>query len=331
MNPFENILNTLETAQNIVITAHKSPDGDSIGSSMALFHWLMAKGKAVSVCHPDAFPNFLSWVPSVQSILNFEESATLISEKMEQADLIFALDYNHPSRLGKDMEPLLADKRSKTIMIDHHLDPSDFAFLAVSEPSVCSTAQLVYELMKSDKKTAIPVESGTCVYLGIMTDTGSFRFNSVEPRTHTIASELLELGVDHTAIHEAVFGQNSLNQLRLRSHAICNNLELIAEGKVALMWLSAQELVDFHYEKGDTEGLVNVALSVTGVKLAVFMIEKDGKVKMSFRSKENQVVNTYANTYFEGGGHAYAAGGISDLSLSETLEKVKNTIGKYIV
>ncbi len=331
MNQFEQIIAAVNNSQNIVITAHKSPDGDSIGSSMALYHWLISKGKTVSVCHPDAYPNFLAWVPSVDEIIHFENSGEIIQEKMVNADLIFALDYNHPSRLGKDLEPLLADAKEKTIMIDHHLDPSDFAFIALSEPHVCSTAQLVFELIVKDSEVTISRESGICIYLGIMTDTGSFRFNSVSPRTHEIIAQLLNVGVDHTAIHEAVFGQNSLSQLRLRSHAICNNLELIEKGKVALMWLSASELEQYHYEKGDTEGLVNVALSVTGVKLAVFMVEKDGKIKMSFRAKENQTVNTFANKFFEGGGHAYAAGGISDLSLQDTIQKVKENISSYII
>ncbi len=330
MNPFEKIIESVNQAQNIVITAHKSPDGDSIGSSMAMYHWLKSKGKNVSVCHPDAFPNFLSWLPDVTEILNYEDSTKEIDKKIAEADLIFALDYNDPSRLGQEMASTLEGLKSKIVMIDHHLDPSDFAAISVSEPTVCSTAQLVYELIHQDTE-ALSVLSGTGIYLGIMTDTGSFRFNSVTPRTHEILGSLLSIGVNHTAIHEAVFGQNSLNQIRLRSHALCNNLELIHEGRVALIWLTEDELNHYHYEKGDTEGLVNIALSVTGVKMAVFMVEKEGKVKMSFRSKGDQAVNEFAKTYFEGGGHAYASGGISFLSVNETIEKVKQNIGKYLV
>lgn len=331
MNQFKEIIAAVDTAQNIVITAHRSPDGDSIGSSMAVFHWLKGKGKEVKICHPDASPKFLNWLPNVDEIMNFEDSTEEIKAKMESADLIFALDYNHPSRLGRDMETLLEGKKDQTIMIDHHLDPADFAKISVSEPTVCSTAQLVYELIQNDANTVLSVESGQAIYLGIMTDTGSFRFNSVTPRTHEILSGLLTLGVDHTAIHEAVFGQNSLDQLRLRSYAICNNIEIIEGGKVALMWLTAAELEELKYQKGDTEGLVNVALSVTGVKMAVFMSEKDGKVKMSFRGKQDQAVNVFANENFDGGGHAYASGGISDLSVPDTLQKIKDTVSKYVV
>jgi phosphoesterase RecJ-like protein len=331
MNQFKEIIEAVNSASKIVITAHRSPDGDSIGSSMALYHWLKSKSKEVSICHPDPYPNFLAWLPSVDQVLNFENNETVIRENCENTDLIFALDYNHPSRLGKDMAPLLEGIKEKVIMIDHHLDPSDFAFISVSQPEVCSTAQLVFELIEQDKDVEMTVESGQAIYLGIMTDTGSFRFNSVTPRTHEILGKLLSIGVNHTAVHEAVFGQNSLNQLRLRSHAIVNNLEIIENGKVALMWLTADELEKFHYEKGDTEGLVNIALSVTGVKMAVFMVEKDGKVKMSFRSKEDQAVNVFANENFEGGGHAYASGGISDLSVLDTLQKVKTNVTKYLV
>jgi len=331
MTKFQEIIQAIDAAENIIITAHKSPDGDSIGSSMGLYHYLRWKNKNVQICHPDPFPNFLSWVPDVDQVLNFEENEEQIVHAMAKADLIFALDYNHPSRIGDSMAPVLEGKRDKTIMIDHHLNPADFAFISVSQPEVCSTAQLVYELIVSDNKEFLNASMGEPLYLGIMTDTGSFRFNSVTPRTHEILASLLEAGVNHTAIHEAVFGQNSLDQLRLRSYAICNKLEIIESGKVAILSLSEQELNDYNYIKGDTEGLVNVALSVSGVKLAVFLQEKDGKVKISFRSKEDQAVNQLASDHFEGGGHAYASGGINFDSLEATIDKLKKVVHTYVI
>ncbi len=331
MTTFQEIIQAINGVDNIVITAHKSPDGDSIGSSMALYHYLKWKNKNVQICHPDPYPNFLSWIPDVDNVLNFEENEEQIIHAMAKAELIFALDYNQPSRLGDGMASLLDGKRDKTVMIDHHLYPDDFAFLSMSQPDVCSTAQLIYELIVSDSEGLLNDTMGTPIYLGIMTDTGSFRFNSVTPRTHEILANLLDIGVNHTAIHEAVYGQNSINQLRLRSHAICNNLEIIENGKVAILWLSEKELEQYHYLKGDTEGLVNVALSVTGVKLAVYLQEKDNKVKISFRSKENQSVNVLASDHFEGGGHAYASGGINFDSLENTIVKLKNVIHSYVV
>lgn len=331
MTKYQEIIQAVEAANHIVITAHKSPDGDSIGSSMGLYEYLKNKDKKVTICHPDPYPNFLTWVPNVDEILNFEEHAETIKEAFTQADLIFALDYNHPSRLGDEMSVLMADAKNKTIMMDHHLNPADFAFISLSEPAVCSTSQLVYELVAEDGLDKLNAAIGIPLYLGIMTDTGSFRFNSVTPRTHEILAHLLSAGVNHTDIHEAVFGQNSLNQLRLRSYAICNKLEIIEEGKVAVMSLSSSELDAYHYEKGDTEGLVNVALSVTGVKLAVYLQEKDGKVKISFRSKGNQAVNQLAGDHFEGGGHAMASGGISYVPLAETIEKLKSVIHSYVI
>jgi phosphoesterase RecJ-like protein len=331
MTKYKEIIRAIDGAENIVITAHKSPDGDSIGSSLALYHYLKWKNKKVQICHPDAYPNFLSWLPDIDNVLNYEENKELIDHAIGKADLIFALDYNHPSRLGDDMSPVLNGKIDKTIMIDHHLNPADFAFLTISETDVCSTAQLIYELIVSDEKGLINESMGTPIYLGIMTDTGSFRFNSVTPRTHEILAHLLASGVNHTAIHEAVFGQNSLNQLRLRSYAICNKLEIIEQGKVAILSLSEQELEDYHYEKGDTEGLVNVALSVTGVKMAVYLQEKEGKVKISFRSKEDQAVNQLAADHFDGGGHAYASGGINFDTLEATIEKFKKVVHSYIL
>jgi len=331
MTKFQEIIQAIDGVENIVITAHKSPDGDSIGSSMGIYHYLRWKNKKVQICHPDPFPNFLSWVPEVDQVLNFEENEEQIVHAMAKADLIFALDYNHPSRIGDSMASLLEGKRNKTVMIDHHLNPADFAYISLSQPEVCSTAQLVYELIVADNKEFLNASMGEPLYLGIMTDTGSFRFNSVTPRTHEILASLLEVGVNHTAIHEAVFGQNSLDQLRLRSYAICNKLEIIENGKVAILSLSEQELNDYNYIKGDTEGLVNVALSIAGVKLAVFLQEKDGKVKISFRSKEEQVVNQLAADQFEGGGHAYASGGINFDSLEPTIAKLKKVLHTYVI
>jgi phosphoesterase RecJ-like protein len=331
MTKFQEIIQAIDAVDNIVITAHRSPDGDSIGSSMALYHYLKWKNKNVQICHPDAYPNFLAWLPDVDQVLSFDENQEQIEHAISKADLIFALDYNHPSRLGDGMAPLLDGKREKTIMIDHHLNPADFAFISVSQTDVCSTSQLIYELIISDGEGLINETMGTPIYLGIMTDTGSFRFNSVTQRTHEVIGNLLAADVNHTAIHEAVFGQNSLNQLRLRSYAICNKLEIIEEGKVAILSLSEKELEEYHYEKGDTEGLVNIALSVSGVKMAIYLQEKDEKVKISFRSKEDQSVNLLAADHFEGGGHAYASGGINFDNLEATINKLKKVIHSYVL
>ena len=323
------ILEKIAQAQKIVITSHKSPDGDSIGSSLALYHYLISQAKQVEICHPDQAPTYLQWLTGADKILNFDSHSNEICALIESSDLVFALDYNHPSRVGK-MSDLIEKSGSKTIMIDHHLDPSPFAFLQYSEPSSCSTAQLIYELISADENLKLTAEIGEPIYLGIMTDTGSFRFSSVTARTHHILAELLENRIQHSKIHEAVYDQTSLNQLKLKSYALNQKLEIIEQDRVALLSLTADELARYNYKKGDDEGLVNTALGIQGVKMAIFLAEKDNAIKISFRSKADLKVNTLAADCFEGGGHANAAGGISFISMEETLKKLKNELPKYI-
>jgi phosphoesterase RecJ-like protein len=325
----QSILDKINASEQFVITAHKSPDGDSIGSSLALYHFLLAKGKQVIICHPDPCPNYLKWLDGVDLIKHFDSQPDEVEASILKSDVVFALDYNHPSRVG-GMQQLLLNAGSKTIMIDHHLHPSDFASIIYSDSSVCSTAQMVFEVINADGTIAISKSIGEPIYLGIMTDTGSFRFSSVTPRTHVILAELLSNNIDHTKIHEAIYDQNSLNQLKLKSFAINQKLELLQNDSVALIYLTENELTQYKYEKGDTEGLVNTALSISGVKMAVLMVEKDNAIKMSFRSKLNLHVNQLASDLFEGGGHAYAAGGISYLSMEETINKLKDALPKYI-
>ena len=227
------------------------------------------------------------------------------------------------------MGDVLAACSAKKIMIDHHLDPDDYADITVSEPTICSTAQLIYELIDaSGNRDLLNAEMAEPIYLGIMTDTGSFRFNSVTPRTHEVAAELIGSGLDHTIVHESTYDGNRIDKLKLRGYAIVEKLEVVAEYGIAILSLTEEELARFNYIKGDTEGLVNIALSIEGVRTAAFFVESKGRVKISFRSK-GLAVNVLANENFDGGGHKFAAGGISDLSMTETLDKFKSLIPKY--
>lgn len=329
MNILSSIIERIDRSKSIVITAHKSPDGDSIGSSMAMYQYLKALKKEVSVCHPDPYPNYLAWVQDVQVILNYEENQEEVNLKMEEADLIFALDYNHPSRIG-DMTPLLLDKKDRLIMIDHHLNPDDFVSIAYSKTDSCSTAELVFELVHADARIELNPVIGTPIYLGLLTDSGSFRFNSVVARTHEIVADLLRCGVVHTQIHENVFDQNSINQIRLKSYALNQKLELLENNQVALISLTEEELNSFEYQKGDTEGLVNTGLSIKGIKMSILVQQKGETIKMSLRSKNGVSVNKMAADHFEGGGHAYASGGISFATMEDTLTKIRSVVGDYL-
>jgi bifunctional oligoribonuclease and PAP phosphatase NrnA len=328
------IVDSILTAKNIVITSHKSPDGDSIGSSVAMFEFCKALGKTAIICHPDPAAEYISWILPENGYLNLEENKSLLEQKIQEADLIFALDYNDESRVGKDMEELLRTASAKKIMIDHHLNPSDFATISYSFPEVSSTCQLIYEVIeKSGNEKLIFQKTGQAIYLGMMTDTGSFRFPAVTSRTHEIIGKLIDLGVKHYEIHENVFDTNTLDRLRLRGYACSEKLEILEGIPVAFISLTAEELNRFKYEKGDTEGLVNVALSIQGIKIAAFFseAEKENYTKISFRSKgENNAVNTLSGDYFNGGGHKNAAGGRFDGNISDAIALFKSVVVNYI-
>ena len=330
MKEANRIVELIQNAQNIVITSHRSPDGDSIGSSLGLYRFIQALGKTAEICHPDPCPSFVDWAKGDAVIIDFEENEAEVTSKMTAADLIFCLDYNGANRLGHEMGDILTSCKGTKVMIDHHLNPDDFVDVSVSEPSVCSTAQLIYELIDASGNIKLMNATiGAPIYLGIMTDTGSFRFSSVTARTHEIIAGLINAGVNHTAVHQDTFDNNRLDKLKLRGHIIAERLEIIPEYKVAVISVTENILESFNFIKGDTEGLVNLALSIEGVEMAAFFTEKGDDVKMSFRSKGELVVNVIANENFDGGGHKYAAGGINHDTLDNTIAKFKSLLPKY--
>lgn len=330
MTIYQQIADTIAAANNIVITAHKSPDGDSVGSSIGLYRFIQKLQKNVSICHPDKAPSFLNWLEDLDDILVFEEQPEAVKQKIQDTDLLICLDYNHFSRVGEGMQQVLESYTGTIILIDHHLHPAPITELMLSNTDVCSTCQLVYEMIRqSDKANLLDAHIATPLYLGIVTDTGSFRFPSVEPRTHQIVAEMLELGVVHYKVHENTFDNNTVDKLKLRGYATSEKLEIIHNNRIALIALSQEELNRFNYQKGDTEGLVNVALSIDGVKAAVLLTEQNEQIRMSFRGKDEYEVNIIAAEQFGGGGHKYAAGGVSTRSLAATIEKLKQEIPTY--
>lgn len=331
MSIAEEIYREINKSHSIVITSHKSPDGDSIGSSLAMYHFFKKMNKEVTVVHPDPAPNFLDWVPGKEFVEDFETNPEGSKQLLQQADLIFCLDYNDSSRVGKEMQPFLDATSAVKIMIDHHLNPSDFCTWTYSFTTGSSTCELIYQwLTELDRTQEISEEMGTCLYLGVMTDTGSFRFPSVSAFTHEMIAQLIRIGVKHHLIHEYVFDTNTIDRIKLRGFALSEKLVCLDNLSVAYISLSAEELERFHYQKGDTEGLVNQILGVEGIKMAVLFMEKDGVIKISFRSKGDYFVNALANKYFEGGGHAYASGGVSNETLSETVRKFVTIVKEFI-
>ncbi|WP_343632193.1 bifunctional oligoribonuclease/PAP phosphatase NrnA [Fluviicola sp.] len=331
MDASQKIKEFVDQAQSIVITSHKSPDGDSIGSSLAVYHILKKWGKQVQIVHPDPAPEFLHWVTGREQIVDFETKAEQAVSILQTADLIFCLDYNEPSRVGDQMQEYLMASKATKVMIDHHLHPADFCQAVISETSACSTCELVYKWMEEiDHLDDLNETSGTCIYLGIMTDTGSFRFPSVSAATHEIVADLIRKGVKHYLIHENVYDTNTVDRIKLRGYALSEKLVCLNDIHVAYASLSEEELRKYNYQKGDTEGLVNQILGIQGIKMAVLFVEKDGKVKISFRAKGDYFVNELAKTHFDGGGHAYASGGASTESLEKTIEKFVTFVKDFI-
>jgi bifunctional oligoribonuclease and PAP phosphatase NrnA len=325
-------LNTaLSQSSKILITTHKSPDGDAIGSSVAWYHFLKVQGKEVLIFLPDEPADFLC--PFLQNVdfMIYEKEEAKVDLMLSDFDLVFCLDYNAPSRVGKQMEALLDKVKCEKVMIDHHQNPVEFCEIVISRPEICSTCQLIYECI--DEMDGLEFLTKSCceaIYLGMLTDTGSFRYPSVTAKTHRILAHLLEMGVEHFKIHEAIFDVNTLDKIQLRAYAIANKFEKIPGFPIGLISMSSEELQRFNYQKGDTEGLVNVILSIEGISIALFLMEAQDGIKMSFRSKGTYFVNDFAEKNFSGGGHKYAAGGFSTDSLNVTISRFKALVDELI-
>lgn len=327
---FEEIKKRINEAEQIVITSHQSPDGDAVGSSLALYHYLKNEGKKVHMILPDKYPPFLKWMNGVSDIEIFEEDVALCGKLIAEADLLFSLDYNEPKRTGNQMGEEIAKSKAFKAMIDHHLHPSDMSDWMMSETSICSTAQLIYEFITSlGEENKIDAIIGEGIYVGIVTDSGSFRFPSVDVRTHEIAAELLKKGLNHSAIHESLFDVNSMERLKLLGYSLSEKLKVLPNLPVAVIYLSKKELDELGNKKGSTEGLVNYALSVEGIQMAALIKEDVNKVKMSFRSTGDVAVNEFSGKHFNGGGHKNAAGGASFESFENTIQKFEKVIYEF--
>nr|AOE12530.1 exopolyphosphatase [uncultured bacterium]CCF99344.1 phosphoesterase RecJ domain-containing protein [uncultured Cytophagia bacterium] len=325
-----NIEEILKKSKKIVITTHQSPDGDAIGSSLALFGYLVKKGFDVSVVVPDSFPKFLKWMEGAENVHVYDYEENVVKGLISEADLIFSLDYNDLTRVG-GVGHLIEKSTAYKAMIDHHLHPADFADWMCSDTSSCSTAQLIYNFIEDfNDLDLIDDQIAEGIYCGIMTDSGSFRFPSVQAKTHLIAADLINRGLNHSRIHELVHDVNTLPKLHLLGFALNEKLRVLPNVPVAVIAINGEELSRFNYKKGDTEGLVNYALSLEGVEMAAFIKEDDNKVKMSFRSKGDIAVNEFSSQNFSGGGHKNAAGGVSFASFEETVKLFESKIVEFL-
>ena len=312
---------------NIVIITHYNPDGDAIGSSLGLKHFLKAKGIEPEVIVPNDFPKFLKWLPEAKKITIADYKRKKAAELIADADLIFILDFNASHRSGEMVGNWIDKSKAKKILIDHHQQPDVFDFV-YSDTSVPATCQMVYHFIEAlGEEQKVNREIAECLYCGIMTDTGGFRFRSTSAETHKITAKLIEAGADPAFISSSVLDTNTVSRLHLLS-LVLNRLELTADGKVAILNLKRSELKEFGFEKGDTEGFVNYGLSIAGVKMAAFFMEDlyEDFIKISFRSKDEVDCNTFARKYFNGGGHINAAGGKYFKSIESTIADFKDYV-----
>ena len=318
----------IEAAERIVILTHLSPDGDAVGSSLGLYHFLREIGKEPVVVVPNRFPGFLNWMSGAADIVVLEEKHKEVQGLITEADLLICVDFNDLKRID-GAKPFVEQSHAKKILIDHHLLPEAFADVTISHPEISSSSELVFRLIcRMGFFQNITKACAESIYVGMMTDTGNFSYASQSPEIYHIISELLSKGIDKDNIYRLVYNTYSENRMRLMGFCLVEKMKLYKEQRTAVISLSLDELARFDYQVGDAEGFVNIPLSIEGIDISVFVREDVKKVKMSFRSQGTFPVNKMASTYFNGGGHLNAAGGESYLSLAETLDKLEKVIIK---
>lgn len=325
----EAVKEILSSPKKIVITTHHKPDGDAIGSSLALYNFLILKKHKVKVISPNDYPVFLSWMKGNDKITDFEKKKRVAEKIIADAEVIFCLDFNDPKRVEL-VQPALEKSKAVKILIDHHLEPKDFCTYTFSFADACATCELIYHFIDQlGEIKLLNKEIAECIYAGIMTDTGSFRFNSMTADTHRIIASLIEKGVNNAKIHENIYDTYSEDRARFLGFCLKDKLQVLPLFNVAMIAISLAELEHYNNKTGDTEGIVNYPLSINGIKLAALFIEREDDIKISFRSKGNFSVKELAKKYFNGGGHRNAAGGKSDMSLDETVDKFISVLDEY--
>lgn len=309
---------------------HQKPDGDAMGSTLGLYHFLKALGHDVTVISPTNWASFLNWMPGVDKVIDFEHQRPTALELIRTAKVLFCLDFNILHRT-KHMEQPLTEANCIKVLIDHHQQPQVDAFnYGMSDTSKSSTCEMVYDfIMASGFGDKLNSDMSECLYTGLMTDTGSFRFPATTASVHRMVAHLKETGLNHTKVHDFIYDSFLENRLRFIGHALLNRMEVLYEYNTSLMYITRADLQKFDIKTGDTEGLVNYLLTIQGIKLGAIVIDRDEERKWSFRSKGDFDVNTFAREHFEGGGHKNAAGGRSSDSLENTVKTFKEIIKGY--
>lgn len=320
-----------ERSHKVVLVSHQNPDGDAVGSSLAMARFLAQKGHTVQIIMPNEIPSFLRWMPGYKKIINYEYHRGKTERLIKQATLLCALDFNDFSRVGKQMQPFLEKYEKTIILIDHHQNPSIATPYAYSQPNATATCEMIFDFIVALGETdKIDADIATVLYTGIMTDTGSFKFPLTSAHTHEIIVQLIKKGADNVLIHDRVFNANSPERLKLLGVAL-KNMVVLPEFHTAYITLSETDLAPFDIKKGDTEGFVNYVLSLKGIYFAAIFIADTAQknIKISFRSRGDFSVNDFARSHFLGGGHKNAAGAHSLDTIEKTVERFLKLLPDY--
>jgi len=321
--------NLFSTSKNILLISHINPDGDAIGSQLALYHYLSSKGREVSMMTPNNLQEFLKWMNGSDRIEVFIKHRKRCRKLIEEADLIVMLDFNQPDRLGEAEKPVLASKAFK-VVIDHHLDPHDFANLLISESSKCSTSELIYNLVKEMNGGEFRnIPYAEALYVGTVTDTGNFEHGNYTGDTLRMVADMIDIGIKKEKILDLIYNNFSASRMRLQGFVLNQRLTVIPEFQTAYLYLTKNDLASYEYIKGDSEGFVNLPLSIKGIIFTALFIEKEGFIKMSFRSKGDFPANKFASRYFSGGGHLNASGGDHHDTLDNTIVYFLKTLKEF--
>lgn len=327
--PIREIFPQLSAPRKIFAVTHYRPDGDAIGSLLGLSHYLRSFGHTVTPVVPSEVPPFLKWLPGAEEILNYEDRPHPVLDALKDAEIIFCLDLNDLART-QGLEALIRESQVPKVLIDHHMFPKEEFFCGTSIPEKSSTCEMVYDFIQEHEGAEnINPEIAQCLYTGLLTDTGAFRFPATTASVHRMVADLKDRGLEHTPVHEAVFDSWTMNRMRFLGFALADRMEILPKLKTGIIAISKRDAQLFNLGAGDTEGLVNYPLSISGIRFSALITERPNEVRMSFRSKGNFDVNEFARKNFNGGGHFNASGGKSNLSFSETVAKFKSLLNQY--
>lgn len=331
----ENLLqkakHVLDPADKVAILSHTGPDGDALGSTLALAHHLKGEGKDVKVMLPDPFPGFLAWLPGASDILVYTREPEACEAFLKSAEVLVFIDFNQPSRMG-GLADYVAGLKARTLLMDHHPHPADFAHIVLSYPQIASSSEIVFRyICRTGSFDVMSTDCATCVYTGMMTDTGAFTFNSNNEEMYYIISQLIRKGIDKDAIYSRVYNTYTADRMRLMGLVLHERMQVWEACRAAVITLSLKDLEPFDYRVGDTEGFVNLPLSIDGVDFSVFMREEADRIKLSFRSKGSFPANKVAAELFNGGGHLNAAGGEWKGSLAEAVKRLEERLPDFIL